>query len=93
MKTMHTVSTPVALDGGMWVVEGDYDPGCPGRYSGPPEHCYPADPAEFYITGVYVEHSSNINIVEHLTESTLEHLTELALAALASRPTACCGPD
>lgn len=33
-------------------VEYDYDPGRPGRTWGPPENCYPDEPAEVCITAV-----------------------------------------
>jgi hypothetical protein len=32
---------------GTIIVEGTYYPGSPGRYTGPPENCYPAEPDEF----------------------------------------------
>ena len=35
-------------------VEYDATPGCPGRYYGPPENCYPDEPAEVETTNVYM---------------------------------------
>lgn len=29
------------------IISGTYYPGSPGRYTGPPENCYPAEPDEF----------------------------------------------
>ena len=30
-------------------VDFDYTPGDPGQFSGPPEHCWPAEPEEVHI--------------------------------------------
>lgn len=35
-------------------IEFTYHAGTPGRFSGPPEDCYPDEPAEVEIDGVYV---------------------------------------
>lgn len=35
-------------------VEFTYHPGTPGRYSGPPEYCYPAEPGEIEIVSARV---------------------------------------
>ena len=32
-----------------FIVSGNFSPGDPGRTSGPPERCYPPEPAEFEI--------------------------------------------
>lgn len=34
---------------------GDYTPGLPAQLSGPPERCYPEEPAEFDFTSCEVE--------------------------------------
>lgn len=33
-------------------VEANYTPGCPGKLSGPPEHCYPEEPAEVELLSI-----------------------------------------
>ena len=35
-------------------VEYEFSPGDPGRYSGPPENCYPAEPAEVTVLQVFI---------------------------------------
>jgi hypothetical protein len=40
-------------EGNPFMVEYEYEPGSPGRYSGPPENCYPDEPAQLMICGVY----------------------------------------
>ena len=40
-------------EGNPFTVEFEFEPGSPGRYSGPPEDCYPDDPAQLSICGVY----------------------------------------
>lgn len=35
--------------------EIDYTPGTPGRYSGPPEKCYPDEPSEIEFTSLTVD--------------------------------------
>ena len=34
---------------------GYYVPGCPAQISGPPEHCYPEEPAEFSVETLKAE--------------------------------------
>jgi hypothetical protein len=47
----HTMYAEISGEGGELVeytfeVDVDVTPGCPGRVSGPPEDCYPPEPAE-----------------------------------------------
>ena len=34
-------------------VKANYIPGSPGRFSGPPEHCYPEEPAEVELLSIH----------------------------------------
>ena len=55
MKTPSTITYTIDLGLlGEVDVEVDYfyDPGTPGRYSGPPENCYPDEPAELELVAV-----------------------------------------
>lgn len=43
----------------------DASPGDPGRYSGPPEHCYPEEPPSCEITEVFlVVGETRVNLTE-----------------------------
>lgn len=48
----HCVS--LTLDGHPIEVEFEYEPGEPGRLTGPPEDCYPAEPEVIGLLGVHV---------------------------------------
>ena len=50
---MTTVRIP--CDAGTLIVEGDYDAGDPGRTSGPPERCYPPEPAYFDLMSLKLQ--------------------------------------
>lgn len=50
------------------VVEYDYHKGSPGRLSGPPEHCYPAEPA--YVEIIAVMHKG-VDIEPYLHDDTM----------------------
>lgn len=41
-----------------------YSPGTPGRYSGPPEDCYPDEPAEVELLKAWVTDHSAHRVVE-----------------------------
>lgn len=41
--------------------EYDYIPGIPGRYSGPPEHCFPDEPPELEPVKLLIEDFSDGN--------------------------------
>ena len=49
-----TLAEVTDANGNPFTVEYEYEPGTPGRTSGPPERCYPDEPACLMITGVYV---------------------------------------
>jgi hypothetical protein len=51
-KGCHLLELPLN-DSSAWV-EFEFTPGRPGRYSGPPEACYPDEPAEVVICQVLV---------------------------------------
>jgi predicted secreted Zn-dependent protease len=50
------------------VVEYDYHKGSPGRLSGPPENCYPAEPA--YVEIISVMHNG-VDIERYLHDDTM----------------------
>lgn len=49
--------TEIEIDGSEVVIKVayDYEPGDPGRYSGPPEDCYPAIEEEWTFTALWVD--------------------------------------
>ena len=60
------------------------NPGTPGNLVGPPEQCYPPEPAEFEVEHVHLL-SDDGAVLEHLPtdvldEDDLESLNELAIA-------------
>ena len=62
-------------------VEYAYHKGDPGRYSGPPEKCYPSEPA--YVEIISVMHGS-IDIADYLSDeqtTTLEQEIEAMICA------------
>ena len=55
------------------VVEYDYHKGSPGRTYGPPERCYPSEPAHVEIIAVTY---AGVTITDSLSESQLESLEQ-----------------
>jgi hypothetical protein len=51
-----------------------FRPGDPGRYSGPPEHCYPAEPAEVEFDSVEQETAGQWIAAPELEEWAAGHL-------------------
>ena len=59
------------------VVQFYYTPGRPGKVSGPPEYCYPEEPEEITIEGIFDDEG---NSLEHLVpESSFEKLEQKIL--------------
>jgi len=56
------------------VCEFDYSPGDPGRTYGPPEKCYPPEPAELDITAV--QNLAGDDITDQVSVEELEKLSE-----------------
>lgn len=48
-----------------------YHPGDPGKYSGPPETCYPSEPAEVELVDVLYEGKSVLEIIPEKVLDTL----------------------
>lgn len=58
-----TIMVEVEDDSGwptMYRVTGDFNPGIPGRLSGPPELCYPHEGADFEITRVTTDDGADV---------------------------------
>lgn len=53
-QTIPKIITPQHMLKFDITVEYDASPGCPGRYYGPPEHCYPAESPEVEIIDSYM---------------------------------------
>lgn len=49
-----TLAEVTDANGNPFTVEYEYEPGSPGNTSGPPERCYPDEPASLMITAVYI---------------------------------------
>ena len=52
MPTMQLTQEVYPFDEYTFIIEYDYTPPQRGRYSGPPEDCYPDEPEELEITSV-----------------------------------------
>ena len=61
----------------------DYSPFRPGRYSGPPEDCYPDEPEEFYIATITILGlpviDPTLSVVESLSPDFLEYIEDALL--------------
>jgi hypothetical protein len=86
-KPAKTYTTTIELRGGdaEIVVEYDYFKGSPGRTYGPPELCYPSEPAHVEIIavmygGVTITDNLSESQIESLEQEIEEHLTERAAA-------------
>jgi hypothetical protein len=47
-----------------FIVDAAVTPGTPGRYSGPPEDCYPADPSEIEVGGISMILGTRKRVIE-----------------------------
>jgi hypothetical protein len=82
-KPAKIYTTTIEMRGGdaEIVVEYDYYKGSPGRTYGPPELCYPSEPAHVEIiavtcVGVTITDSLSETQLESLEQEIEEHLTE-----------------
>jgi hypothetical protein len=80
-------TTTIELRGGdaEIVVEYDYFKGSPGRTYGPPERCYPSEPAHVEIiavtyNGVTITDSLSESQIESLEQEIMDNMTERAAA-------------
>jgi len=64
------------------VVTGSYSPGDPGQTSGPPERCWPPEPASFDCDSICVV-GSNVDIIELLDSTMLEAIIDKAMEKAA----------
>jgi len=66
-------------------VTGDYSPMKPGKFTGPPEACYPDEPAEFDIEDVQVAGESIVEMLMclQLPSSPFRRTSRMALDDLA----------
>ena len=71
-------------------IEFDYNPGDPGRTSGPPENCYPPEGEEFEITAaIMIEGRWRLDvtslIVSELCDGAMEWIEEKCIKAWRAR--------
>jgi len=63
---------------------GIYIPGDPGKYSGPPENCYPSEPPEVTVhTLVYQDEQQNYNMMPLLESDVGEEICDKCIEAVA----------
>ena len=69
------------LSGTTFLVIGDYSPGRPGRYSGPPENCCEAEPAEYLINEVKIvgEDGQSVVVPDWLVDMVIDELETACL--------------
>lgn len=58
--------------------EVDYTPGTPGRYSGPPEKCYPHEPPEVEITALTVDGKDAMFLLDSTMQPEIEEAASIA---------------
>lgn len=80
-----TITVEATLFGEVeFVMTYEYTPFRPGRFSGPPEDCYPDEPEELEIESI--EHISSIlpdgNLMNILEDDFIEHLEDRLLDAI-----------
>lgn len=60
-----------------FVATGIYTPGDPGRYSGPPEKCHPAEAAEFEVQTLTCEGKDAMFLLDStFAEEIMDHIVE-----------------
>jgi hypothetical protein len=60
-------------------VEYSYSPGTPGKFYGPPENCYPDEPAECEVEVIYLTaDKAKTDIMPKLSTETIEQVFEQA---------------
>lgn len=73
MTTHRFIDQPFDMHGVAVLCSGTFHPGDPGRYSGPPEKCYPAEPDELEFESITV---GGVNVVSVLSEEFLDRCTD-----------------
>lgn len=60
MTSRHSSTTVrIQVEGSTFEVAGNFYPSTPGRYSGPPEDCFPDEPGEFEVDSVKFIHDDD----------------------------------
>ena len=80
MASNHFTDEPFEMHGTTVLVSGTYYPGDPGRLFGPPERCYPPEPAEIEVERVM--HGGE-DITAVLSVSFLDRCTDELMARFA----------
>jgi hypothetical protein len=67
-------------------IEFNYTPFRPGRYSGPPEDCYPDEPEELEITSIKITDcpfiSPDVELLPLITDDAMESIYDAVLSDL-----------
>ena len=67
---MRADNVVFSYGGATYVASGYYTPGLPGRYSGPPERCYPDEPSEFDVDTLHIrEDDDTLTDASHILQA------------------------
>jgi hypothetical protein len=72
---MKTLFRTIVYKDFVFEVEYTYTPMIPGKLTGPPEDCYPDEPAELEFISVCLAFNS-VNLLDILSEETISALEE-----------------
>lgn len=75
----------VTVRGYTFSVEGTYDPGDPGNTSGPPERCWPSEPAWFEIESIKQAGDDPTELVGIMADKVTHEEIEAALCDMIAK--------
>ena len=82
MRATRFTDEQFEMHGVTVLCSGTYYPGSPGRYSGPPEDCYPAEPDELEIESVTV---GGVDIIALVSDAFLDRCDDELRARIYER--------
>lgn len=87
MQQVAFFDEPFEMLGVEMLASGTYYPGSPGRYSGPPEDCYPAEPDEVEIEALTV--AGTVDIIALVSDTVMKRCADAMRDHIANRDEDC----
>ena len=82
MRQVTFMDEPFEMLGVEMLASGTYYPGSPGRYSGPPEDCYEADPDELEIESITV---GGVDIIALVSDTVIKRCADAMPDRIANK--------